>query len=289
LFFEYLDDTVHSTEEVERVLHLPALAVIPSVGNAARRRVLPGISGSTALQKQNGNGNGNSELLMNVDSRSPLAEAYRHLRTSVLLSTAGRTPKSLLVTSSLPGEGKTTTAVNTAISLAQTGASVVIIDADMRRPRLQSIFDMQGQQGLSSILSSDASEDEMLSLVRSDEESGLSVLTSGPIPPNPAELLGSDQMHRLLAVLQAKYTHVVIDSPPVSSFTDGVLISTMVDGVLLVVHGGKSSRHIVRRSKQLLNDVGAKIFGVVLNNINLQSHDYYYYQTYYGQKYYEKA
>ena len=94
---------------------------------------------------------------MNVDSRSPLAEAYRHLRTSVLLSTAGRAPKSLLVTSSLPGEGKTTTAVNTAISLAQTGASVVIIDADMRRPRLQIIFDMRGQEGLSSILSSETS------------------------------------------------------------------------------------------------------------------------------------
>jgi capsular exopolysaccharide synthesis family protein len=289
LFFEYLDDTVHSTEEVERVLHLPALAVIPSVGSAARRRVLPGISKTAALQKHsNGNGNGNSELLMNIDGRSPLAEAYRHLRTSVLLSTAGRAPKSLLVTSSLPGEGKTTTAVNTAVSLAQTGASVVIIDADMRRPRLQSIFDMQGQEGLSSILSSDVSEDEMLSMVREDEESGLSVLTSGPIPPNPAELLGSDQMRRLIATLQANYTHVVIDSPPVSSFTDGVLISTMVDGVLLVVHGGKSSRHIVRRSKQLLSDVGAKIFGVVLNNVNLQSHDYYYYQSYYGQKYYEK-
>ena len=288
LFFEYLDDTVHSTEEVERTLHLPALAVIPSVGSGARRRKLPGISGSTALQKQNGNGNGHSELLMNIDGRSPLAEAYRHLRTSVLLSTAGRAPKSLLVTSSLPGEGKTTTAVNTAISLAQTGASVVIIDADMRRPRLQSIFDMRGQEGLSSILSSDISEGEMLAMVRSDEESGLSVLTSGPIPPNPAELLGSEQMRRLLAALQANYTHVVVDSPPITSFTDGVLISTMVDGVLLVVHGGKSSRHIVRRSKQLLNDVGAKIFGVVLNNVNLQSHDYYYYQSYYGQKYYEK-
>jgi capsular exopolysaccharide synthesis family protein len=285
LFFEYLDDTVHSTEEVERVLHLPALAVIPSVGHAARRRVL---LGTTALQKHsNGNGASNSELLMNGDGRSPLAEAYRHLRTSVLLSTAGRAPKSLLVTSSLPGEGKTTTAVNTAISLAQTGASVVIIDADMRRPRLQRIFDMQGQEGLSSILSSETSENDMLAMVRSDEASGLSVLTSGPIPPNPAELLGSDQMRRLLAALQANYTHVVIDSPPVSSFTDGVLISTMVDGVLLVVHGGKSSRHIVRRSKQLLNDVGAKIFGVVLNNVNLQSHDYYYYQSYYGQKYYE--
>jgi polysaccharide biosynthesis transport protein len=289
LFFEYLDDTVHSTEEVERVLHLPALAVIPSVGSGARRRVLPGISGSTALQKQNGNGNGNSELLMNVDSRSPLAEAYRHLRTSVLLSTAGRAPKSLLVTSSLPGEGKTTTAVNTAISLAQTGASVVIIDADMRRPRLQSIFDLRGQEGLSSILSSEVSEGDMLTMVRHDDGSGLNVLTSGPIPPNPAELLGSDQMRRLMTVLQANYTHVVVDSPPVSSFTDGVLISSMVDGVLLVVHGGKSSRHIVRRSKQLLSDVGAKIFGVVLNNVNLQSHDYYYYQSYYGQKYYGKA
>ena len=283
LFLEYLDDTVHSTEEVERVLHLPALAVIPSVGGATRRRAL---SGTKALQKHtNGNGTNSAELLMNVDGRSPLAEAYRHLRTSVLLSTAGRAPKSLLVTSSLPGEGKTTTAVNTAISLAQTGASVVIIDADMRRPRLQTIFDMRGQEGLSSILSSDVSEEKMLAMVHHDEASGLGVLTSGPIPPNPAELLGSDQMRRLLAALQANYTHVVIDSPPVSSFTDGVLISTMVDGVLLVVHGGRSSRNIVRRSKQLLNDVGAKIFGVVLNNVNLQSHDYYYYQNYYSQKY----
>jgi len=287
LFLEYLDDTVHSTEEVERVLHLPALAVIPSIGAVTRRKV---ISGMTALQKQNGNGNGNghSELLINVDGRSPLAEAYRHLRTSVLLSTAGRAPKSLLVTSSLPGEGKTTTAVNTAISLAQTGASVVIIDADMRRPRLQNIFDVRGAPGLSSILSSDVSEPDMLAMVVTDEASGLNVLSSGPIPPNPAELLGSDQMRRLMAALQANYTHVVVDSPPISSFTDGVLISTMVDGVLLVVHGGKSSRHIVRRSKQLLNDVGAKVFGVVLNNVNLQSHDYYYYQSYYGRKYYEK-
>ncbi len=285
LFFEYLDDTVHSTQEVERMLHLPALAVIPAIGYGSRRPLLPS---KTALQKQNGNGAENGELLIKADSRSPLAEAYRHLRTSVLLSTAGRTPKSLLVTSSLPGEGKTTTAVNTAVSLAQTGASVVIIDADMRRPRLQTIFNVDAEAGLSSILSSDVSETEMLAMIETDEESGLNVLSSGPIPPNPAELLGSDQMRKLMALLQARYTHVVVDSPPISSFTDGVLISTMVDGVLLVVHGGKSSRHIVRRSKQLLNDVGAKVLGVVLNNVNLQSHDYYYYQSYYGRKYYEK-
>ncbi len=158
----------------------------------------------------------------------------------------------------------------------------------MRRPRLQSIFDVNMGQGLSSVLSTEVSEAEMLAMIATDEASGLDVLSSGPIPPNPAELLGSDQMRRLMTTLQARYTHVIVDSPPISSFTDGVLISTMVDGVLLVVHGGKSSRHIVRRSKQLLNDVGAKVLGVVLNNVNLQSHDYYYYQSYYGRKYYEK-
>jgi capsular exopolysaccharide synthesis family protein len=286
LFLDYLDDSVHTTEEVERDLHLPALAVIPSVGGASGGRF--GLIGtSKALLKRNGNGHvdRNEELLINLDSRSPLAEAYRHLRTSVLLSSAGRAPKSLLVTSSLPGEGKTTTAVNTATSLAQTGASVVIIDADMRRPRLHSIFGIPDQLGLSSILSSSVTEKEILGMVARDETTGLGILTSGPIPPNPAELIGSDQMRHLMSVLQQHFDHVVVDSPPVSSFTDGVLISTMVDGVLLVVHGGKSSRHIVRRSKQLLQDVGAKIFGVVLNNIEIQSHDYYYYQRY-SDKYY---
>lgn len=284
LLLEYLDDTVHSTEEVERLLHLPALAVIPAALGNGKRRLL---SGPGALQKRNGNPGDNPELLMNVDGRSPLAESYRHLRTSVLLSTAGRAPRSLLVTSSLPGEGKTTTAVNTAVSLAQTGASVVIIDADMRRPRLRSIFGLSDRAGLSSILSNELSEAEVLAMVAQVPVNGLHVLTAGPIPPNPAELLGSEQMRRLMIILQSKFNHVVVDSPPVSSFTDGVLISSMVDGVLLVVHGGKSSRHVVKRSRQLLQDVGAKIFGVVLNNVNLQSHDYYYYQRYYGSSYYK--
>jgi succinoglycan biosynthesis transport protein ExoP len=286
LLLEYLDDTVHSTDEVERLLHLPALAVIPSALGNGKRRLL---SAPGAMQKRNGHPSENPELLMNVDGRSPLAESYRHLRTSVLLSTAGRAPRSLLVTSSLPGEGKTTTAVNTAISLAQTGVSVVIIDADMRRPRLRSIFGLSDRAGLSSILSNELSEAEVLAMVAKEEVSGLHVLTAGPIPPNPAELLGSAQMRRLMATLQANFTHVVVDSPPVTSFTDGVLISSMVDGVLLVVHGGKSSRHVVKRSRQLLQDVGAKIFGVVLNNVNLQSHDYYYYQRYYGSNYYKDS
>src|SRR5712692_2033850 len=287
LFLEYLDDSVHSTDDVEKFLRLPALAVIPSMsGGVARRRLL---SSATALQKRNGNNGGTPELLLNVNGRSALAESYRQLRTSALLSTAGRAPKTLLITSSLPGEGKTTTAVNTAISLAQTGNSVVIVDADMRRPRLRSIFNLSDGEGLSSILSSEMSETEMLKALAQDETTGLHVMTSGPIPPNPAELIGSDQMRKLISELSRTFTHIVIDSPPISSFTDGVLIASMVDGVLLVVHGGKSSRSVVRRSRQLMIDVGAKIFGVVLNNVSVRSHDYYYYyQRYYHQSYYSK-
>ena len=285
LFLEYLDDSIHSTDDVEKFLRLPALAAIPRMGTGAVRRRL--LSTGTSIQRHNGTNGGSPELLINVDGRSSLAEAYRQLRTSVLLSTAGHVPRSLLVTSSMPGEGKTTTAVNTAISLAQTGASVVIIDADMRRPRLRSIFGLSERPGLSSILSNDVSEAAMLAMVSTDEETGLQVLTSGPIPPNPAELLGSDQMRRLMTVLQSEFTHVVVDSPPVSAFTDGVLIASMVDGVLLVVNGGKSPRRVVLRSRQLLQDVGAKIFGVVLNNVDKHSHDDGYYQRYYARKVYK--
>jgi len=285
LVLEYLDDTVHSTDDVEKVLRLPALAVIPAMGAGTKRRKL--MSTASALQKRNGSNGTNPELLLHVTGRSALAEAYRQLRTSVLLSTAGRAPKTLLVTSSLPGEGKTTTAVNTAISLAQTGVKVVIIDADMRRPRLRSIFDLPEGDGLSSILSSEMAEAEMLATIARDEVSGLYVLASGPVPPNPAELLGSDQMRKLIELLGQHFTHIVIDSPPVNSFTDGVLIASIVDGVLLVVHGGKSSRGVVRRSRQLLMDIGAKIVGVVLNNVSARSHDYYYYhQRYYNDNYY---
>lgn len=283
IFLEYMNDSVRSTEDVDRWLRLPSLGVIPAIGGVSKRRLLPSLS----LARTNGNGHGpeSPELLINVESRSALAEAYRHLRTSVLLSTAGHAPKSLLVTSSVPAEGKTTTAVNTALSLAQTGAHVLLLDADMRRPRLHNIFGFSNQNGLSTILSSDMSEAEMLSLINEHGETGLHVLTSGAVPPNPAELIGSEQMRRLIRVLEGTFTHVIIDSPPIGSFTDGVLASTLVDGVLLVVHSGKTSRNMVRRARQLLQDVGAKVFGIVLNNVNLREHDYYYYRSYYSHYY----
>jgi capsular exopolysaccharide synthesis family protein len=190
----------------------------------------------------------------------------------------------LLITSSLPSEGKTTTATNTAISLAQTGGRVLILDGDMRLPRLHSIFGIENNVGLSSILASDFDEDATMAAIEQHEKTKLFVLPSGPIPPNPAELLGSEQMSRLLGFLQTRFTHVVIDSPPIASFTDGVLIASIVDGVILVVNAGKSSRQVVRRSRQLLQDIGAKVFGVVLNNVNHDGHnDYYYYQRYYDR------
>ncbi len=157
----------------------------------------------------------------------------------------------------------------------------------MRRPRLHSIFNVDNKVGLSSLLASELSEHDLTSAIKQDEKTKLFLITSGPIPPNPAELIGSSQMAGLLANLQTRFTHVVVDSPPIASFTDGVLIASMVDGVILVVHAGHSSRQVVRRSRQLLQEIGAKILGVVLNNVNLNSKDnYYYYQSYYHRNNY---
>src|ERR1051325_7254742 len=272
LFLEYLDDTIKSTSDIESGLRLPSLAIIPLAGRSAQR-FLPI---TQALVRTNGNGGG-SELLINANGPTVQAEAYKHLRTSILLSTAGRPPKTLLVTSSVPGEGKTTTVVNTATVLAQTGATVLVIDADMRRPRLHSVFGLPNTSGLSALLSGEMTPPTVVSKINQYQDTGVFLLSSGAIPPNPAELLGSEQMKRLLEIVSESFTYVVIDSPPVASFTDGGLISSLVDGVLLVVHGGKTSRQVVKRTRQMLIEIGAKIIGVVLNKADLRSTDHYYY------------
>ncbi|HYW71436.1 MAG TPA: polysaccharide biosynthesis tyrosine autokinase [Pyrinomonadaceae bacterium] len=283
-FIEYLDDSVRSVDDVENFLHLPSIAMIPQVGAARKKRLLPTNGKKEALQTLNAAGS-HEVLLTEVDRRSPVAEAYRHLRTSILLSTAGRPPRTLLITSSVPSEGKTTTAVNTAISLAQTGAKVLIIDADMRRPRLHNIFNLKNDQGLSSLLSREASSQEILAAVQTEPTSEMSILTAGPVPPNPAELVGSEQMLRLMSAVADNFTYVIVDSPPVAAFTDGVLIGAMVDAVVLVVHTGKSSRRVVGRARKLLQDVGARIIGVVLNKVELTRSPGGYYGGYYGSYY----
>jgi len=272
---DFLDDTVKSVDDIDRYIHLPALAMIPaSNGNRGRiKAIAPGAAAG---------GSETTALAMIDDVRSPVAESYRHLRTSLLLSSAGQPPKTILVTSSQPSEGKTTTAINTAYMLAQTGVEVLIIDCDLRRPRLHAQFEVSNARGLTTWLSGEKDLDGIIQSC--PRTSNLKILTSGPVPPNPAELLSSDEMRRLLSQLGERYTHIIIDSPPAISFTDASILSTMVDGVMLVVHGGRSSRAVVRRAKQQLLDVGAHIFGVVLNNVRLETQDYYY-QSYYSNYY----
>jgi polysaccharide biosynthesis transport protein len=273
---DYLDDSVKSSEDIGRHLGLPTLALIPHYFGSEKKRL--------RLAEANGNGGG-AGLITLEERHSPMAEAYRHLRTSLLFSSAGKPPQSILVTSSQPSEGKTTTAINTAITLAQSDADVILIDCDLRRPRLHSYFSLENTQGLTNYLSGDRSTENLIRQCR--ELPRLKVITSGPIPPNPAELLSSNEMKNLIQFLRGKYKHIVIDSPPAISFTDAAILSTQVDGVVLVAMANKSSIHLMRRFKQRLSAIGARIYGVVLNGIKAGSMEYEYYGTgyydYYGK------
>jgi capsular exopolysaccharide synthesis family protein len=280
LFLDYINNKIESVEDIDRYLRLPALGVIPILqGNGKARRLLAG-KGNKELAPA---GAGNSQVILtHVESNSSIAESYRQLRTALLLSSAGHAPRTLLITSSQPAEGKTTTSVNTAISLAQTGASVLIIDADLRRPRVHRIFGLKNNAGLSNYLAGDG---ELASLIQIAMPN-LYVLPVGPLPPNPAELLGSPKMKTVIETLSANFDYVVIDSPPVSSFADSLILSSLVEGVIIVVKGGVTPREMAQRTKAHLQSVGAKILGIVINQVKLQPHDYYYYSTYYSRYYY---
>jgi capsular exopolysaccharide synthesis family protein len=272
---DYLDDSVRTSDDITRHLGLPTLALIPHYLNTDKKKLLTAV---------NGNGAGTGAALITMDERhSPMAEAYRHLRTSLLFSSAGKPPKTILVTSSQPSEGKTTTAINTAITLAQSDADVVIIDCDLRRPRLHSHFGLENTHGLTNYLSGDKNT---ANLIRTYKDlPRLKIVTSGPIPPNPAELLSSNEMRNLLQFMSGRFQHIIIDSPPAISFTDAAILSTLVDGVVLVAMAGKSSMHLMRRFKQRLGTIGARIYGVVLNGIRSGSVEYEYYGAGYENYY----
>jgi len=284
LIRERFDNTLRSMSDVEKKLHVPALAIVPPVKGASSQRILSRMQ-PFALTT-NGHAGSHPELLLGPHDPI-IAEVYHQLRASLLLSRDGLELKSLLVTSSLPSEGKTTTAINTAISLAESGSNVLLVDGDLRRPNLHQILEVDNAAGLSNALSNGMDSTAVLSLIKQTQIEGLSLLTSGQQLKDSARLLDHEKLSQIMATLGSKFSYIVIDSPPIVPFADSVILGAEVDGVLMVVQGGKSPQEIVLRSLRLLDDVDAVVVGVLLNNTKLQPLDTYYQS--YCQKYYVEA
>jgi capsular exopolysaccharide synthesis family protein len=266
-FVEYFDNTVKMPEDVEELIRLPSLGIVPEISYDKRKQVESGNSF-------------HPELVTFLHPKSIFSEAYRSIRTSILLSFSGKPPKTLVLSSPSPAEGKTTTAINTAIALSQTGAQVLVIDADMRKPKIHQIFGKENGAGLSSFLSGNSG---LRSVIRNSQISNLYYIPAGPIPPNPSELLGSSLFKNTIQFLGELFDHILIDSPPLLGFADSIILSTVVDGVIVVVTGGKTSREELQRAKDALLQVDGKIIGVVINRVDLRRNDYgsYYHKYYY--------
>ncbi|MCU1311072.1 MAG: capsular exopolysaccharide family, partial [Candidatus Angelobacter sp.] len=287
---ESLDNTVRTPEQVEMLTALPSLGMIPlslDISSTKKRTRTKSMSLTTAAQTDLRKTS--ISLLAHARPKSEVAESYRALRTSILLSSIGSAPKVIMVTSALPQEGKTTTSINTAIVLAQKGGKVLLVDADMRRPSIHQTFKLRNRSGLSTILTGSNTTEQLV--VASPILPNLFVLPAGPPPPHPAELLGSEAMRDLLNSWRNQYDHIIVDTPPVLSVTDAVLLSVEMDTVLLVIRSAQTSKDALRRSRDVLSQVNAKVMGVVVNAIDLQSPDayYYYYGSNYAGRYYDES
>ncbi|HEX9820390.1 MAG TPA: CpsD/CapB family tyrosine-protein kinase [Methylomirabilota bacterium] len=225
-----------------------------------------------------------ASLVAHVDPKSPAAEAYRTLRTSIQFAGLDHKCRSIVVTSSSPGEGKSTTVANFGVVLAQTGSTVCLVDSDLRRPTLHRIFSLANHRGLTTALLEGL---RFADVAQPTSVAGLSVLTSGPLPPNPAELVGSNRMREALEGATADYDMILLDSPPVVSVADAVALATFADGVVMVVQTGKVPHEVIRRATGQILAVKGRILGVVMNGVNMKRdgyfYDYYrYYHSYYA-------
>lgn len=288
-FFESMDDTLKTGGEVPRYLGLPSLGVIPdfvklndqksrSYRYLSSRR--PREDASTQVDEAAGR---HRELLVSHGVFSTAAEVYRSIRSAIMFSRAGGAPKSILITSSTAGEGKTITAVNIATAFAQTGARILLMDTDFRRARCHEILEVDPERGLSDILVRQSQLEEALVATKVP---GLLFIGAGTLPPNPSELLAAPEMRALIQQLSEAYDYVIIDSAPVMPVSDSVGLSTMVEAVL-VVAGGDTSRRLVRESCHRLDHVGARILGVILNRVdvaNNSNYTYDHYSYYYSYK-----
>jgi len=278
---ESFDSSVRTPEDVELLIASPLLAMIPvqKLPVAAKTRLLRG----GALGPKDASSKDTTQNVAQAalhQGGSALVEAYRALRTATLLSTSQCPPTSILVTSSRAGEGKTSTACNLAITLAQSGANVVILDCDMRKPGISRAMGVQGRVGMSNLLA--GQEEWSKAILPVNDAPHLYVIPSGMIPPNPAELLASKGMEQLLAEISSHFRHIIIDSPPLLAVTDATIISNMVDGVILVVEAGATHNKMVVRAHRMIESAGGRVLGAVLNKYDVHSEGYYgaHYYTY---------
>jgi succinoglycan biosynthesis transport protein ExoP len=281
LLREYLDNTVKTPDDVETLSRLPSLAVVPMFADAAianrKSGLLKGVSSNGSDKR--------IELVAQHLPKSQMAEAFRALRTALLLSQADHPPQVILVTSALPREGKTTAAANLAVTLAQLGDKTVLVDADLRKPGIGRLLNLGTGKfaGLSSYLAGASSLD--LVTVPHAAIPNLAAIPTGPLPPNPADLLSSHRLADAIAELRTKFKFIVIDSPPIMAATDAVILSVQADGVLLVVRSGETPKEAFTRSRDLLTSVKSNLLGVVLNAVDSSSPDYYYSYRYYPYSY----
>lgn len=279
---EGLDRSIHSADQIESLLLAPALAVIP-----LDRSSRPAARGFLSRLHTRRPPRRRGEVAMTVVLRpkSVLAESYRALRTAVLLSSAPAAPKTVLVTSAHMGEGKSVTALNLAQAMAQRKGPVLIMDCDLRKGSVARALELDADKGISTVLSGTDTLEEALQ--QCPEQPNLWVLPCGPVPPNPAELLGSDSMAELWKQLSSRYEHIIIDSPPVLLVTDATILSNLADGVILVAESGKTPRAALLRTRRILDDAGARILGVALNKLDQRHGGYYDYGYYrYGYRHY---
>jgi len=260
--FEFLDNTLKNPEDIRNYLNIPYLGPVPTF-DIDREDIE------------------NPELITQYSPKSTASESYRGIRTSLLFSSADRPPKIILVTSAGPSEGKTLTSTNLAITMAQAGSRVVIVDCDMRKPKVHKMFGIGRDKGMSSVLVSNELDNILQEVIIHTDIPNLDVIPCGPIPPNPSEIIGSQKMSRIMEKLQEQYDRIILDSPPITAVTDSTVLAKFVDGVMLVVHAGVTPRQVVKTGLEQVQGVDANVLGAVLNDVDTGKESYYYYQYYY--------
>ncbi len=271
-FLEYLDNTIKNQEDIERYLHVPFLGIVPSI------KLDP------HLEEAEGTNNRDNYLVNHP--KSAVAECSRTVRTNILFMSPDKPARRILVTSAGPQEGKSTVAINLGVTMAQSGSKVVLVDTDMRRPRLHTSFGIKRGIGLTTAILGEA---EIEQAIHPTEVPGLDLVPCGPIPPNPTELFHTERFRQLIDKLDGMYDRIIFDSPPVMMVADPLILSRFIEGVIVVIKGGHTSRDLIRRAVRQLQDVQARILGTVINDLDLEHREYgYYYYRQYGYYYGEK-